>query len=270
MKLIKNNNLKNGQVAIIVMLVSAVLMTVGLSMSRKSTTETKIDTNEELLKEAFNAAESGIDYYLGTGNANYSAPDSQSSALVTTENIGGGRTLSFGEYIPVNGTEYYWLVNHENDGSLGINYYTGTEVQVCGIGFTGSMEVNYFYKTGTDYGVKRYGYNFSSVNSASTRVNGFDNIAGNCTSSIAVGPSPILITVTSIFNGGKFYLNNPLSDGKIFPSQGENISSTGKTGNLSTDLSGAQVNKRLRVSRRYKIPPFMLIGVVSETSVLSD
>ena len=121
MKLIKNNNLKNGQVAIIVLLVSAVLMTLGLSLSKKSTVETKIDTNEELLKEAFNAAESGIDYYLGTGNNNYNAPGGQSSALVTTENIGGGSTLNFGEYIPVNGTEFYWLVNHNSDGSLGTN-----------------------------------------------------------------------------------------------------------------------------------------------------
>lgn len=254
--------MRQAQVAIIVLLVSAVMMTLGLSLSKKATTETKIDTNEELLKKAFNAAESGIDYYLGTGNANYNAPDSLSSALVTTENIGGGSTLNFGEYVPISGTEYYWLVDHASDGSLGTNYYPGSTVQICKIGFSGSAEINYFYKTGSDYGIERYGYNFGSV-----RVNGFSDVAGDCTPAITVGPSPILITVTSIFNGGRFYLQ---SDGNNFPSQGENISSMGKTGNLSADVSGAQVNKKLRVLRRYKIPSFMLTGIVSETSVLSD
>ena len=53
------SNYKNsaGQVAIIVLLVSAVMLTMGLSMSRKESIDIKIDTNDELLKKAFDAAE---------------------------------------------------------------------------------------------------------------------------------------------------------------------------------------------------------------------
>lgn len=256
---------RRGQVAIIVLLVSAVLMTVGLSLSKNSTVETKIDTNEELLKKAFNAAESGVSYYLGTGNTNYSAPDSLSTADVNVKNIvANGSNLDFGEYTPKNGVEFYWLVNHLANGDIGTTYYSGGSVNVCGTGFTGALEINYFYKSGSSYGVKRYGYNFSSGNT----VNGFSSASGNCVN-IATANSPLLVTITPIFGGGKFYLQ---SQGLgVFPIQGVEINSTGRAGGV-TDQVGAkvQVNKIINVTKRYKIPYFLLNGVTSEDSVLSD
>lgn len=261
----KNKNYSRGQVAIIVLLVSAVLMTVGLSLSKNSTVETKIDTNEELLKKAFNAAESGVSYYLGTGNTSYSSPDNLSSANVNVSNIvANGSNLDFGEYVPKNGTEFYWLVNHLDDGSIGNTYYGASSVNVCGTGFTGSLEINYFYKIGTNYGVKRYGYNFST----SQVVNGFANVASSCVN-IATPNNALLITLTPIFNGGRFYIQSQGSG--VFPIQGIQIDSTGKAGGV-TDQVGAkvQVNKKINVARRYKVPYFMLNGVTSEDSVLSD
>jgi len=197
--------MRKAQVAIIVLLVSAVMMTVGLSLSKKATTETKLDINEELLKKAFNAAESGINYYLGTGNTNYNAPDSLSSADVTARNIvAEGAILDFGEYVPTNGTEFYWLVNHLDNGDIGTTYYGAPTIDVCGTGFTGSAEINYFYKLGANFGVKRYGYNFSS--DVTKKVNGFTEASGSC-ATISTINNPILITVTPIFNGGRFYLS---------------------------------------------------------------
>lgn len=73
---------EKGQIALIVLLVSAITMTIGLSLSRKTVTETKIQTDQELLKQAFNTAESGVDYYLGTGKTEYTAPDEKSKADV--------------------------------------------------------------------------------------------------------------------------------------------------------------------------------------------
>jgi hypothetical protein len=255
---------RRGQVAIIVLLVSAMMMTLGLSLSKKATVETRIDTNEELLKKAFNAAESGIDYYLGTGITSYNAPDNLSSAKIKAKDITGeGSILDFGEYTPINGVEFYWLVNHLDNGDMGVIYYGAPSVNVCGTGFTGSMEINYFYKIGAEYGVNRFGYNFSS--DVTKQVNGFTAGSGSC-ATINIVNSPILITVTPIFNGGRFYL----SGSGVFPIQGVEISSTGRSGGVSVDVSGAQANKILTVLRRYKVPSFMLTGVVSETSVLSD
>ena len=256
---------RSGQVAIIVLIVSALMVTVGLSLSKKATVETKIDTNEEALKKAFNAAESGIEYYLGTGRTDYGAPDDLSSAKVTTRNIEGeGGRLDFGEYVPVNGVEYYWLVNHNTDGSLGSTYYSGP-LSVCGVAFTGSLEINQFYLSGGNFGVKRYGFNFN--NNVATQVNEFTNSTGMaCVSITPLVSNPILVTLTPIFNGGRFYIQG----GGIFPSQGVEIFSLGTAGGFSGDSNAVEINKKLRVLRRYKLPYFLLSGVVSETSVLSQ
>jgi hypothetical protein len=268
---LKIKNYRSAQVAIIVLLVSTVLMTVGLSLSKSSTVETKIDTNEELLKKAFNAAESGVSYYLGTGSTGsvqYNAPDNLSSSEVVGKDISADSSgvLDFGSYTPKNGSEFYWLVNHNNDGSLGTTYYGAATVNVCGTGFTGSLEINYFYKSGASYGVKRSGYNFSL--DPSKMVNGFTAASGNCVS-IATLDSPLLVTVTPIFNGGRLYIQS--QGGGVFPIQGIEINSTGKAGGVNTDVgTKVLVNKKINVSKRYAVPPFMLTGITSEDSVLSD
>ncbi len=252
--------MRKAQAVIVVLLVSAVMMTVGLSLSKKTVTETKIDTSEEALKKAFNAAESGINYYLGTGNTSYSAPD-KSTADINSKNITAeGSVLDFGEYITANSNEFYWLVNHLDNGDIGSNYYVGS-VDVCGTGFTGSLAVNYYYLSAGTYGVKRFGYNFSS--DLTKRVNGFDDsYVGHDCVTLTLNDSAILLTITPIFDGGRFHL----SGGGTFPAQGIDISSTGKTG----ETGAGQVVKKLRVVQRYKIPYFLLSGVVSESSVLSD
>ena len=71
-----NKNSK-GQIALVILVISAIVMTIGLSVSKKTVVETKITTDEEQLKQAFNAAESGIDNYLGTGRKTFTASDSK-------------------------------------------------------------------------------------------------------------------------------------------------------------------------------------------------
>jgi hypothetical protein len=215
------------------------------------------------LKKAFNAAESGINYFLGTGSTQYLAPDNQSTANVSTKNIvADGSVLDFGEFVLANHNESYWLVNHLDNGDIGATYYNVATVQACKTDFDGSLEVSYFYKNGATYGVSRSGYNFSS--DVAKKVNGFTDVATNCVTLNLNYPaySPILLTLTPIFSGGKFYLTGT----GTFPSQGMDISSVGKIG----EVTSGQVNKKLRVVQRYKVPSFLLSGVVSETSVLSD
>jgi hypothetical protein len=260
---LKIENFHSGQVAIIVMLVSVLMITVGLSLSKKTTVETKIDFNEEALKKAFNAAESGIDYYLATGNKAYSSTDELSAASVSTENIGGEKVLNFNEFTPANGVQFFWLVDHELNGEIGDNYYIGT-FKVCADSFTGSMEINrYYYLSGTTYGVERFGYNFSSTQ----EVNGFTSVVESCITPISSEGNTILVTVTPIFAGANIYLNGS----SVFPLQGERINSTGSAG-VVFGQSGEEtkINKKLSIERRYKIPSFLLSGIVSESSVLSQ
>ncbi len=248
------------QVAIIALLISALVMTVGLTFSRRTTVETRIDTNEEALRDAFNAAESGIDYYLKTGSTNYAVPSSTAKAEVSVKNLGGESILDFGEYTPVGESEFYWLVNHTASGALGTSYFTGTQITVTHGGMQGSLAINIFFKTGaTTFGVRRYGYNFST--NTNQRVAGFnDTRVGAQNVTIGSLPSqPVLMTVTPIFTGA----NLSLSGNANFPAQGEEISSTGKVGEVNT----TQANKKVVVQRRYKLPTFLLDALVSEAGI---
>lgn len=257
---------QKGQVAVIVLLISAVMLTMGLSFSKRTVVDTKIDTNEEQLRKAFNAAESGISYYLGTRRTDYVAPDGLSSADVTVNDISaGGNTINFDEFLPVENADFYWLVDHLVDGSLGSHYYGGDSVDVCGIGFTGSLKVDYFYRNGLNYGVNRYGFNFSRN---VIRVENFADANPGCVT-INTPNDPLLIVIRPIFNGGRFYIDG--DTGFTFPSQGFDINSLGKAGGASADVEAQmQVNRRLSVRWRYQLPDFLLSAVTAEGSVLSD
>jgi len=230
---------KNGQVAIIVLLVSAIMLTMGLTMSKKEVTEIKINSNDELLKKAFDTAESGIDYYLGTGGVNYVSPDNNSVASINATTIGVGQTINFGEYTTAGGSENYWLVDHLTDGSMGINYFTGSSVDVCGTSFTGKVEVSVFSRTA----LKR----------------NLIDVANNCVTVDTVVASPVLLTVTPLSGGGKFYIQAP--GGASFVSQGIDIVSQGSAGGT---------NKKLTIRQRFRLPGFLTSGMMAEGSVRSD
>ena len=265
---------KNGQVALIVLLVSAAVMTMGLSVSRKTVSDTKIDTNEEELKQAFNTAESGIDFYLGTGKTDFVAADNLSTAIVSVKNVGQGSTINFNQFTLVNRDQQYWLTEHLADGSVDFaNYYQGNSLSVCVLsGFTGSLKVDYFYQdSGLNYQIYRTGYNFGAGT-----VTGFTDLVplpgqGGCISgyrqvSLATplggGVRPLLLSIKVIRSGTRMYL---LGSGPLFPIQGIELSSTGKVGDISTG-----VNRKINVLKLYQVPGFMLDAITTYGNVLSN
>ncbi len=246
----KINKKQSGQVVLMVLLVSALMLTVGLSVSKNTVTETKIDTDEDLLKQAFNTAESGVEYYLATGNKQYS--ETNSSATVTAINIGGGNEINSGGVVLSGQPFLFWLVNHEVDKTIGTNMFTGSIDQICtDSNFTGGLKVDLF--TGNNL-VTRMGYNMNGGNS----VNGFNQISGNCTDAINVTDGMLLV-ITPI--GGN--TNIVVKGNAAFPSQGEEITSVGQ-------MNGG-VNTKITVLNRFnEIPPFMLETITSGDSVLSQ
>ena len=138
-----------GQVALIVLLISAVVMTIGLSLSKRTVITTSIETNQAQLKQAFDTAESGVDYYLGTGSTKFTAVDGNSSAEVQVTTLGGGSTINFNQYTTDLATVNFWMVGHLNDGSIDYtNYFGGTALKLC-ISNTasGALKIDYFSKT---------------------------------------------------------------------------------------------------------------------------
>lgn len=263
----------NGQIALIVLLISAVILTLGLSISRKTVVETRIDTDEELLKQAFNAAESGVEYYLSTGNTTYTMEDG-SVATVQSDSIAEGETVvDFDEVTLQNQNTVFWLAPHNTDGTVitgGADAYMGSSVNLCVYeSFNGALKVDYFYHDGT-YKVKRWGYNIGS----DFQVNGFSNVTtGSCTgkpgmkqitiTELEVGDG-LMLAVTPLGANTKFVLQSP--DANDFPSQGEEITGLGSVAD-ETQSSAGTVTSRVKVFNVYKIPSFMLDAVTSLSSI---
>lgn len=258
------NTKSKGQVVLVVMLASAVVMTLGLSVAKKAVTDTKIDTDEELLKQAFNTAESGVDYYLATGKVGYTAPDGKSVADVNIQTVGGGTTLSSDGLVLTNNTFLFWLIDHDLNGDIGNSGYTGSSVDICvDDGYSQALKIDYYYRVAGNYNVTRQGYNFNG-SSAVTGYTAKDG-AGGCIE-LSTSGEPLLLATTPI--GGQTRIVVKDKTGGTFPIQGEEITSIGRAGNISDTSTG--VNTKVKVLNRYKVPAFMLDAITSGNSVLSN
>lgn len=216
--------------ALVVLVVSMVVMTMGLAMSKSTVVETKIDKDQELLKQAFNTAESGIDYYLSTGKTEYKSPDNKSKADIEVKPLGGGNKLDFG-YTPVGNLSYFWLVGHNSDDTIDMaTRFGGGDLSICvENGFSdAALKVDYFYTDDSGiYQVQRKIINFGSgVTNGETA----DPSWGNCNGggkkvAWTLTGSPLLLVVTPLKMGSQIYLE---SSTNTFPVQGSQISSVGK------------------------------------------
>lgn len=250
MEVIKNNN--KGQVALIVLLVSAVALTLGLSASKKAITDTKVDKNEAELKDAFNVAESSIDQYLSNGDKNYANGDNSATANVTTQSIGSGNQITSDGVVLDGQNSLFWLVNHNLDGSIGTTYFSKSKQIVVGVDstFTGSLKVDYFYKNGAIYSVNRSGYNFS----ATTVVNNYTYSASKSITINVNAEDALLLVLTPIGGNTNLTLNSTVA----FPIQGEEITAVGQV--------GSGVKTQVKTVNKYDVSDFFMesISAVNE------
>jgi len=246
-----------GQVVLMVLLASALILTLGLSASRVTTTETKIDADQEMLKKAFNTAESAIDYYLATGTTGIDAYKNESvgiseSADLSVEDVGGNvRVLSFSKTSQIGQIEYFWLVNHNSDGSLGTEYLSkisgvGETLTVCGANRI-QVKLDYFYidKNG-NYQVSR---SVKTDTDDSNKCIPFDMDSNG-------GKKSILLTVMPMNQSGVISVRSK----RNFPVQGKRIWSTGK-------VNG--VNNTVSVLNTYEVPAFFTEGLISGGGIIS-
>ena len=240
-----------GQVVLMVLLASALVLVLGLSAAKQATVETSIDTDQELLKRAFNAAESGIEYYKKTGEKNYGDSDTEGKSTLTTQPLGGNdKTLSFNKKINPDEVEVFWLVNHEINGDIGSDYYGDNTIDICSDDRVGvvNFKVNYFYREDLNYKNQRF---FGSNPWVST--NGL--VSPNNCAGITLAGNPVLIAVTPIGVVSKISVKGSQN----FPIQGEKILATG-----SVD----KVNNLVTIDHPYKlVVPFLFEAVVSEGTV---
>ena len=250
---IKNNNKNKGQVAVIVLLASAIILTLGLSASKKAITDIKVDTDEELLKEAFNTAESGINNYLNNGSTTYSDSNGGSATINSTD-IGTADTLTSEGKAQPNINQLFWLVDHDTQGKVGTTYYTknvNLSIKVDN-DFNGAIKIDYFYKNGANYGVSHSGYNF---NMATPIVTGFV-YSGSKTITFPIAAEDSLLLVITPLGGST---NITLSGPSAFPLQGEELTSVG--------TAGDGVKTQIKTRNIYQIPPFFLESITAKNII---
>jgi len=255
-------NCSKGQVVLIVLLISAVVMTIGMSMSKKTVLETKINTDDELLKKAFNAAESGLEMFELTGETTYETEDKTSMATISTNDMGGDTDYVMPEVTLANNAAYFWLVSHTINGDIGATYYNGGTIKLCAAeGFSGGVKIDFFYKDVADdsYQIERWGFNMGSGGAS---VDGFTDCSAEicsnnnlCIDNIATGSKPILMVFTPIGSSTRFTINGM----NFFPLQGQEIVSMGQSGDLET----LPINRQVTVKNIYSIPSFMLEAITA-------
>lgn len=238
---ILKNNSKKGQISIIVMLTSIIVLTLSLSASRRTVIDTKIDTDEESLKDAFNTAESGINNYLNVGTTTYTS-GAGDVATVQSSPIGNTVTMSSEGQVLANDKQFFWLVDHDDSGNIGTGYYAGDAINLTvGSGFAGALKVDYFYIEAGVYKVKRFGCNYGSG-----VVTGFDSTTTNCSAIDTSTVDPLLLVITPIGSATSL----TISGSSAFPRQGEELTSVGVT--------SSGVKTQVKTRNVYKVPSFFL------------
>lgn len=252
MNKIKNIKQNKGQIAIIVLLVSAVILSLGLSASKKTVVDTKIATDEELLKEAFNTAESGINNYINIGSTAYDAGNG-SNATITKTDIGGGSSSSLSSegLVLANTNQLFWLVNHNDNGGVGATYYTngGATINLAvDVAFNGALKIDYFYLDNANaYKVSRLICNYNGSNVVN---NGL--AVAQCNSLVTADRRPLLIVVTPL--GGN--TNLTISGSSPFPIQGQQLTSVGSVND--------SIKTQITTKHIYQIPPFFIEAITAQ------
>ncbi len=246
-------NSKSGQVAVIVLLVSAVVLTLGLSTSRKSITDIKVNTDEESLKNAFNMAESAINNYLDSGSQVYTGSGDNYSGNVTKTNIGGANSLSSEGLVSPNSSQLFWLVNHNANGSIGTTYYSGNINSISSSENNVALKIDYFYIQGGAYKVDRYACQYFGF--SSTKSLGFDSPCSSFSLNYVSGKKSLLLSITPIGLATKLTLNGS----SPFPVQGEELTSVGTANN--------GVKTQIKARNLYQIPSFLTEAVVARNII---
>ncbi|OGG15608.1 hypothetical protein A3D77_02845 [Candidatus Gottesmanbacteria bacterium RIFCSPHIGHO2_02_FULL_39_11] len=280
-----SNKLKNkkesGQMVLILVLMTIVGVTIGLSLVSRTIQDVRISSQIEQSSRAFSAAEAGVENALkfsnaGSYNGTIDVGGTSSSYQSQVTNIGGGAAgstlVTFG-LTDVNQTQTIWLTDHSPGGDLmESSYYPlGEPIYICWQNGspTPAAVITLYYKNGSSYYVIKGAYDpvFVRGGSNSFRWGLPEGTGGNCGGVPGYNYQVTITPTTSAGNyqvpGGSIllfakvqmlYVSSPLavlsSSTNSFPPQGKQITSVGQT------ASG--VTRRIQVIQGFKTLPSLL------------
>ncbi len=161
-----------GQIVLILVLVTVVGLTVGLSLVSRTVTDIRISSQIEQSNRAFTAAEAGVESALkgaviGGPTGKVSLSDYNVTANYNVSSIGGTNSTFNFPSTEINNSVTLWLANHNEDGSLdeSATYSPDSDLDIC----WGSADSNpaviltLFYKEGTEYKITKGAYDAGTI-----------------------------------------------------------------------------------------------------------
>lgn len=243
----------NGQAVLIILLVVAVILTIGLSIASRSVTDVKISQQTEESARVFWAAQAGLEQAI---KANTSVATSGDKAkindidyFVSKSVFGNSNTLEFNDSnfgkVGADEEKVIWLVEHDQNGNL-------TETGgYAGAGFTiswgdGNLKpailVTIIYKEGSSYRQKRFPFDTQArspgTNFPLASCDG-SGCSGSITFNLPVGAIAYVAIIRPYYLGQDQKIPIKIVGSSNFPSQGSCFESVASqvVSNISRKLS---------------------------------
>ena len=255
----------SGQTALIVLLLTVVVMSVGMSLSREVITDVEISRKQEESARAFSAAEAGVDEVFYQWQSSGSIPtgidiNNGTAAMETTE-LGANQTgFTFPTAIEDGDFAVVWLTSHSDTGAIEENagfFDSGDQLNVCW-GGQAAVELILFYNVGGDYRTERWAYDpqersgFADSDDAGCRR--LANKASLSYTDIEGAEIPIFMVV-KVFYEEVEVGSIIATDNSVFSSQGLSVTSVGQVDSSSTEV----VSRRITAFQTWDIPPVVFI-----------
>lgn len=113
---------ENGQVVLIILLVMAVLFTLGLSAVSRSITDIRISEQSQESARAFWTAQAGLEKAL-LGQAGTQGTVDDVTYTVTKSTLGGSENFVLEDKLSANDNFTYWLIGHNDTGQIDANQF---------------------------------------------------------------------------------------------------------------------------------------------------
>lgn len=257
-----------GQALVVILLIMAVVLTIGLAVVSRSVTDIRLSRQEEESTRAFSAAEAGIEAaLLGEGSGTQTV--GQATYTLTVEDYASGVSEFVFPDTAAGETVTIWFVGHDTSDDPVLDCsdskcFPGSEVKFCWgrteSGTNPAIELTFVYERAGAYEVARTGFDPDG------RVPNFDppgqtdQILGGVrfaycrtvdfSDPFISGFDPA--STRLLFGQAKLLFNNQShrigvgGEGNLLPAQGRTITSLGQSGEAS---------RRIEVFRGFAEPP---------------
>ncbi len=257
-----------GQTALVVLLLTVVVMSVGLSLSREVITDVEISRKQEESARAFSAAEAGVDEVFYQWQSSGSIPTgldiNDGTAAMETVELGANQTgFTFPAAVEDGDFAVIWLTSHDSvSGEIveTANYFDfGDQINVCW-DEDAAAELILFYKdiAADDYHTKRWAYDplsRSGFTASGGGCRGLDNSASLNYADFEGAEIPIFMVVKVFYEEVAVGAEIVAIDNSVFSSQGLSVTSVGQVDSSSTEV----VSRRITAFQTWDIPPVVFM-----------